>query len=494
MSHAVPSPTVERTEATQLASFVRVAEPVRPRGLKHFLIEPILAGHILRLAMPVVLGMLTQSAVNILDTVMVGRLPKEEANPGQAAIGLALPFMWLVGGFLSAVWVGTQAITSRRAGEGNDQLAGRALANSLLLALFSGILFSAMAIAVTPPLIKMLYNDARMVALGTEYLQIRLVGVLAMVCTFSYKSFFDGIGKTTVFMVAAGVMNILNVVLNYVLIFGFEPLAIRSMGVAGAAWASVIAAYVGLGVMMVWSLAPALVKRYRYYRPHNVSWPMIREIVRLSLPNGLATVVVMIGFSAFNWVVGQVNAQYAVEGNPIIAAANQAVVTIAMVSLMSSLAVGSATATIVSQSLGAKRPFLAECYGWTAVKLWAYIMWAVGAVLFFFPDAALQLINPDIDVINIARVPVQGLAIFQGFVAIAVILAQTLYGVGEAKFVMFVEMFLHLLVMAPLAYLCGLVLDLGLIGVYAGPVVYVAALLTATGWRFHQGGWKHIVI
>ena len=121
---------------------------------------------------------------------------------------------WLVGGFLSAVWVGTQAITSRRAGEGNDALAGRALTNSLVISSSSGVVFSDAAIILVPRLIDVLYSDTRVVDLATSYLQIRLVGVLAMACTFSYKSFFDGIGKTKVFMTVAVVMNILNVVLN----------------------------------------------------------------------------------------------------------------------------------------------------------------------------------------------------------------------------------------------------------------------------------------
>src|SRR2546426_724280 len=116
----------------QREPFLLVPDPPQRRGLASFAIDPTLARHILRVALPAVLGMLSQTAINLLDTILVGRLPKDVANPGQAAIGLALPFMWLVGGFLASVWVGTQAITARRAGEGNDAAAGRALANSLV--------------------------------------------------------------------------------------------------------------------------------------------------------------------------------------------------------------------------------------------------------------------------------------------------------------------------------------------------------------------------
>ncbi|MBI3178183.1 MAG: MATE family efflux transporter, partial [Deltaproteobacteria bacterium] len=295
--------------------FLKIADPPPVRGWGHLGLNPRLVRHIVRVALPVVVGMLTQTAINILDTVMVGRLPKEIANPGQAGIGLALPMMWLVGGFLSSVWVGTQAITSRRAGEGNDRQAGRALTNSLLISTSTGFIFCLTAYHIAPPLIGALYADPTVVALGTDYLQIRLLGVLAMACTFSFKSFFDGIGRTRVFMVVAMIMNVTNVALNFLLIYGNETLGVPMLGVAGAAWASAIGAYTGLALLALWSFRPALVKRYHHYNPLQISVRVVREIIRLSLPNGLATVVVMVGFSTFYWIVGKVSELHNEVGN-----------------------------------------------------------------------------------------------------------------------------------------------------------------------------------
>lgn len=477
-----------------LAPFLKVPDPKRRQGLARLVPDWLLARQVLRVAVPVIVGMLTQTAINILDTIMVGRLPKEAANPGQAAIGLALPMMWLVGGFLSAVWVGTQAITSRRAGEGNDSLAGRALTNSVVIAFTSAIAFSSIAYFVAPYVIGAMYRDPVVVQLASDYLQIRMVGVLAMVATFSFKSFFDGIGKTHVFMSAAVGMNLMNVALNWLFIYGNETLGIPHWGVSGAAYASVTSAYLGLVVLIIWSLTPTYLGRYHYYSAKKLSLRVVRDIIRLSLPNGLATIVVMLGFEAFYWVVGQVNARYATAGNPVIATANQVLITIFMLTFMSSLAVGSATAAVVSQTLGAKRPVLGEAYAWVACKVWAYVMWIYGAVMFLFPDALLGLVTTDPDVMVVGRLPLQVLALLQGFMAIAIILAQTLYGVGNAKFVMYVELCLHLCIMAPVAYLCGWVLDWGLLGVFVGPVSYISLLCIAMVWKFRRGEWKEIEI
>lgn len=473
-------------------SYLNLDDPPPSTGLARLWVDRKIATHTLRVALPVVLGMVTQTAISILDTVMVGRLPPEVANPGQAAIGFSLPLMWLVGGSLSSVWVGTQAITSRRFGEGRFELAGRALTNSVLLAVVSSVLLSGVAFFSVPALIGGLYADPASVALGQGYLRIRLLGVTAMVTTFSFKSFYDGIGKTHYFMIAAVVMNALNVVLNAVLIYGAEPLGIPGLGVDGAAWASACASYLGVLILVGIAMRPSLLSKFQLFRWSAVDLRVMRDIARLSLPNSGATVVIMLGFSAFYWVVGQLNDQIAPAGNPFVATASQAVVTLNMVTLMTALAFGSATASIVGQAVGAKRDYLAECYGWDAAKLWAYAMSLFGVFMFIFPDFFVGLVNPDALVIETARVPVRMLAVLQGVIAMAMVFAQTLYGTGDAKFVLAVELVLHVVVMAPAAYFFGLTLGFGLLGVYLGPAIYACALAVATLLRFRRGFWKNV--
>lgn len=102
------------------------------------------------LATPVIVAMLFQTIINQLDTAMVGRLPGATGIDGQAGIGLSLPLFWAVGGFLSAISIGTQAITARRTGENQPLLAGRALTNSLTLALISSAVVAAAGYFLSP--------------------------------------------------------------------------------------------------------------------------------------------------------------------------------------------------------------------------------------------------------------------------------------------------------------------------------------------------------
>ena len=114
--------------------------------------------------------------------------------------------------------------------------------------------------------------------------------------------------------------------------------------------------------------------------------------------------------------------------------------------------------------------------------------------MIFTPDAIIALVNPDPEVIEIARTPLRVLGVLQGVVAVAMIMAQTLYGVGLAKYVLIVELCLHLLVVSPVAYLFGVVLDFGLLGVYVGPMLYVCLLAAAMYWKLRRSDWKEILI
>ena len=264
-----------------------------------------LSRRIINLAAPVILAMFSQTLINWLDQMMVGRLPRPTGIDGQACIGVSLPFFWAFGGFLSAIAIGTQAITARRTGEEEYLLAGRALTNSLAIAVTSGLVVSIVGYFLIPNIFSILNPHPNVIRLGSEYLSIRMLGILAMVTTISYKAFFDGIGKTYVHMVAALIMNLLNAILNYLLIFG--KFGFPRLEVASVAYASIFSTYIGLANMILWSLKKSHLRKHRYYRLKNLNRKVAYEICRLSIPSGLATAFVMSGFQFFLWVVGQVD-------------------------------------------------------------------------------------------------------------------------------------------------------------------------------------------
>ena len=466
-------------------------------------IEPILAQRIIRLGVPVIIGMLTQTAINIIDGLMVGRLPDEVAVIGTAAIGPSLILLWAFGGFLSAISVGTQAMTARRIGEGTPKKAGQVLANSLTVAVLASVTVTLFAVWAARPIFEFISNDNAVQEAGTVYSRIRFIGILSMVTMASFKSFYDGLGQVRVHMTVAICMNIINATLNYFLIFGFDfgAFEVPALEVNGAGIASVISSYMGVLGIMLWSLRKKDRVRYRVYNAANLNRKVAYSVSILSLWSGLATSVVMVGFGLFYAIVGKIDALEGLQA--VNTSATSVIINIMMLVFMTALAFGTSTATLVSQSLGNNQPGLAERYGWQSMILMTLVMSLFGSTFYFYPEHWLQMFLPaqmegqdvlKLQVIQVAIPALKLCALLAPIAAAGLVFTQALYGAGQTRFVMAVELFLHFTCLVPLAYWFAVSLEWGFMGCWWATLVYVTSLAIATGARFASGKWKTEVI
>lgn len=464
-----------------------------PSGRNAFL-QPADVKRILYLAVPAQLALLTQTGVNLVDTWLIGLLDEPERSAGQAMLSFSLALLWAVGGFLSAISVGTQAMVARRMGRLDPQASGMVLANAIVVA----ALASGVATLLTYPLVPMVFelasNDPAYVALGSSYTQWRFVGVMSMVMTAAYKAFFDGTGRTYAHFVAAIVMNIVNVALCLVLMFG--RLGFPAMGVEGAGLAAAISSWVGLFVMIGWSLWPSERARYRTYRKRLLNRAAMWQIAKLSVPSGVATMVVMTGFILFIGIVGLFDRQHVAAGGgeSIYGAATTIIINVLSLTFFSCMAFGVATATLVSSSLGAKKPDDAERYAWSSVKIGAIAFGVMGLLEIAFPEAWIGFFNDSPAVISAGAPSMRLMGACGPLIATGMILTQALFGAGNPRFVMLVELGLHFGVLLPLAYVLGVVLDFHLLGVWSAAAIYVLLLTVVMAAKFRSGSWKSIEI
>jgi MATE family multidrug resistance protein len=449
---------------------------------------------ILVLAVPAILALLTQTAINWVDTFLIGRLPGPERTVGQAMLANSMTLLWAVGGFLSAVSVGTQALVGRRIGA-NDPLAGGAvLANALVIAAVSSCVMTVICIPLIPRFFELTSADPEYVRIATAYTKWRFVGLISMVVTAAYKSFYDATGRTYVHFGAALLMNVVNGVLCWLFILG--GMGFPSMGPEGAGLAAAVASWVGLLAMGLFTLRPVDQHKYRPYRKGTLSLPLMKNIVRLSVPSGVATTVVMTGFMLFMGIV-QVFDNRLIEatgGEPVNAAATTIIITVLSATFFSCLAFGVSTATLVSQSLGARDPDSAERYAWSSVKLAVITFGVLGAFEVAFPRFWLGIFNNSPAVIAVGAGPMRLMGAAGPVIAAGMILTQALFGAGNPRFVMMVELSLHFGVLLPLAWLFGITLNGGLLGVWLSAAVYAVLLATIMAWKFRSNSWKLIVL
>jgi len=451
---------------------------------------------IFTLALPTVFAMLSQSFVNEIDVVFFSRLPCPESSNGQAALLPSLIIVWLFGGSLSAINVGCLALTARRVAEKKHHDAGAVLANAAWFCLVGGAVVSIVGWLLLPSILGLMIEVPEVRAVALVYSRWRMMGVISMGMTMAIKGFFDGIGRTKVHLVAALVMNAFNVVLCYAFIFGHW--GAPRMGVAGAGVSGFVATWVGLLIMVIY--AAQLRSRFHPGRWSNLSRSLTWDILKLSVPAAVATAVMMFGFGLFSRIVGKLDAAdtSVVAGQcgaseAVYSAATTDIVEILKLTFTACIAFGTAAATLVGQSLGARRPDDAARFGWASVRLGIMIFGVVGLCegVLFTPQI-VHFISRSDAVREAAMVPMRIMGGATPFLAVALIMSEALFGAGNPRFVAVAQLVMIFGCLLPLAYLLGITMHLNLLGIWTAACVYgVVAAITMSA-KFKGGAWKTI--
>jgi Na+-driven multidrug efflux pump len=314
--------------------------------------------------------------------------------------------------------------------------------------------------------------------------------------TMAFKAFFDGIGKTWVHLVSALIMNVFNVIFCWLFIFGNESIGLRAMGAPGAGLSAFLATWIGLGIMIFFAAKER--GRFDFLRWSLVSRKITWDILKLSIPAALATIVMMVGFGLFTKVAGRLDAADALLSpggarEAVNGAATTDIVAILKLTFTACLAFGTATATLVAQSLAAKRPEDASRFGWASVRLGLVLFGVVGLCEgVIFPRHIVHFISHSEAVREVALVPMQMMGIVTPVIAVAMILSEALFGAGNTKFVAAAQFCLVFCVLVPLAWVLGITTNLGLSGMWTAAVAYAIGACIVMTLKFRGGAWKLI--
>jgi MATE family multidrug resistance protein len=448
---------------------------------------------ILRLAMPTVIAMLSQSVVNEVDVLFFAHLPYPESSNAQAALLPSLLLVWLFGGSLSAISVGTQALVARRYAERHYASAGAVLANAAWFTLIAGAIVTVVGILSLPFIVRVMTAVPEKADIMLAYTRWRLFGVISMAMTMAIKAFFDGIGKTYVHLVSALIMNAFNILFCWMFIFGH--LGAPRMGAQGAGVGAVTSTWIGLAIMIYYGWAARA--QYRPLAWSHISRKLTWDILKLSISGGAAIIAMGLGFGLFQMAADHLDAvaglgNGSLPDEAVNSAATTDIVAILKLTFTACIGFGTATATLVGQSLGAKRPDQAQKYGWASVRLGLVLFGIVGLGEALFTPQLVAFITHSEAVRAAAMQPMRIMGLVTPIIAVAMILSEALFGAGNPKFVAVAQLVLVFGFLVPCAYALGIVLGFGLNGIWISAAAYSALAAITMTWKFRQGAWKTI--
>lgn len=436
-----------------------------------------LTREVLKMSSPAVAGLSSQMIVSVVDTAMVGRL--ENTTVVLAAMGLGLLATWAITSTFSSLSTGTHVIAARRFGQQDYAGAGRSLNNSLLLSFFLGLAFGIPGYFFSYEIINFFASDRAVALAGVGYMQWKFVGLTFFLFITSYRGFFNGIGHTKVFMYSAIIVNVLQIFLNYVLIFG--SFGAPRMGLTGAGCSSAIANIIGFLFFFGVTFLPRYRKTFKYYSQTGIEGPVMSQIVRISAPVSFQNILILLGFLVFMSITGMIGT--------IQQAASQVVITALFMSFLPCFGFGIGAQTLVGQSLGNGNYKLAKRYGAEAARLATYFTIVLGAIFVLLPDAVIILITTNKDVAAVARPILRIAGAAQIFYASGIVLAHALQSAGATFYVMVIEVLTHWIIFLPLCYLLGVVLGGGLAGAWLALPVYIISYSLLIYLKYRKGNW-----
>ena len=419
--------------------------------------------------------MLSQNVLNLVDTAMVGTL----GDSALAGVGLGGFLNFLLSAFILGLSAGVQAMAARRVGEGRRDETAIPLNGGLLLALIFAVPWSAFLIALAPEYFPWVASDPAVVEQGVPYLRARLFAMFAMGMNFAFRGYWNAVDKSILYMRTLISMHVINIFLNWVLIFG--NLGAPELGAMGAGVASAIATVFGAASYFVLGRSYARDAGFLHGLPSRAT---IATIVRLAAPAGLQQFFFAGGMTVFLALVARMGTSEL--------AATKVIIDLILVGILPGLGFGLAAASLAGQALGRGEPEDAKQWGWDVTKIAILVVGALSIPAVLVPEWILSGFIHEPSTLAIAKNPLRLVAAFLFLDAVGMVMMNALMGVGDVKRVMFIATGFQWLIFLPIVYLVGPVMSLGLVVVFAAQVTYRAfqSLTFALMWR--GGRWQSI--
>ncbi len=435
----------------------------------------------LKLAAPVMMGMIGHTLVALVDNIMVGQLGTAEL----AAVSLGNSFMFIAMslgiGFSTAI----TPLVAEADAEHNFKNGKSVFKNGLFLCTALGVVLF-LAILLAKPLMYLMKQPVEVVELAIPYLDLVAFSLIPLICFQALKQFSDGLSMTRYPMYATLIANVVNVILNYLLIFG--KFGFPEMGIVGAAVGTLVSRLTM--VIFLWFLLKGKEKSKKYVTQIKIfviESKMVKKIIALGFPSALQMFFEVAIFTAAIWLSGILGK------NP--QAANQIALNLSSMTFMVAMGLSVAAMVRVGNQKGLQK-FTDLRRIAISIFLLSFLIAIVFALVFIVCNQLLPKIYLDVDdadnlidnteVISIAAKLLIIAALFQISDAIQVTVLGALRGLQDVKIPTFITFIAYWVVGFPVSYYLGLYTAYESSGIWIGLLAGLTTSALLLYFRFNK--------
>lgn len=441
---------------------------------------------LVKLALPAIIAQIVNVLYNIVDRMFIGRLPDGEA--AIAGVGVAFPIIIIISAFSALFGIGGAPLAAIKMGENKKEEAEKIMSNSFSLLLVVGVLLTVVLMVFKEPLLWAFGASNETITYANEYLTIYLLGTMAVMIALGMNAFINTQGFAKVSMLTVMVGALINIVLDFVFIYGLD------LGVKGAALATIMAQIVSALWVIYFFIGKEKIFKNELWTEIFGRKSGLKLRKESMIPDSKITLSIMaLGISPFimqsteSLVLISINRQLAYYGGAISSATGDLAIgamaimgSIMQIIALPIMGLTQGAQPILSYNFGAKQMdrvkktyklLLAACLSYT-VFMWAALM--------IVPEIFVLLFKGDSP--EFMAMTTWSIRLFFGGILVygaQVACQQTFLALGQAKISLFLSLLRKIILLIPLVYILPLILENKMAGVFlAESVADVLATLT----------------
>lgn len=440
----------------------------------------------IKLTIPVFLELLISSLFGMIDMMMVGNSgPSHITTPSIAAVGITNQVMFIGIAMAQAMSAGGTAMISRYCGANEEERVPNVVKHLIVLMIIILIIpFVTINQLIPEGVMELIGAKQDTITIGLNYFRIVILGFIFQSFNLAIFASMRGAGDTRTPMIINICINLLNVIGNYILVFG--KLGLPALGVTGAGLSTSLSHVIASIVLFIILLNKSHTIRLDISKGFKFNRPIIGNLIRIGGPAALEQVGFRVGVILFIRIVSGLGT--------VVYATHQIASNIISLSFAPGQAFGIAASTLVGRSLGEKRIDRANTFIKETNRLALISSIFFGLLFFFFGPKLTGLYTDDPLIIEQSVDVMKIIALMQPFQASAFAISGGLRGAGDTVSTLIVTMIGVVFIRLVVAYILINIIGMGLVGAWLAMLFDQIARWIGITLRYRTGKWKYIEV